>query len=604
MIQLTFNSVYFFVGDSMGLISSNFLSLHRIPDFLTINIFYRFKYLYIIVSFVLISGIAACTRSSVEEKVIGTAVIDLTSKEQTFSMAEADDVSSSTAPLNKVSDTINNGTHFCGTEDVFTTRELLKDTAFAHGIKPTLDPELDACQDRWEANFPDISQSEWSFIEVSQLTRFCDRYRNPVLTSNTINYSNLATNYDPPAFVKKAVVMPSKKRVRFTFDSGKEWRDGCALTKPDALSGEDPPHLATRVQHHLMITQIITDPSSPNNLLTLDQYNKLTFDVSLTLQKTDRLNSSEHMVYRGGRNNCPIDDWGAAGNHAMLKIGIVIASLSHFGDSNYRMYVIVPVWQTYNGVTYKKIGPAGADTSEGTGDPQGAHMYFTGMMEGKYKPLTVGETTRYSIDVQEVVAEAIGGWNQNLTEANASTPNDDWKAKYRSVDDYFVRQINIGWEIWGGFDTDLIIENPSLKGQVYSKHACRNFYRYWNPTAKDHYYTTDYLPEGFLGWQYEGVAAKIPTINMPGTKKLWRYWNPTGHDHFYTTQLKPFGIDGWKFERQAGSVFEDDPGPGYDLFERYWCRNNIDHLYQLTSSDFPLDSCYNREAPVGYLKNH
>ncbi len=85
-----------------------------------------------------------------------------------------------------------------------------------------------------------------------------------------------------------------------------------------------------------------------------------------------------------------------------------------------------------------------------------------------------------------------------------------------------------------------------------------NFYRWYNPLKKDHFYHYD--PKGggkqIQGYLFEGSIGNIATSRMTNTKELYRWFNSaTGH-HFYTTDPKGEKAvkRGYKFDGIAGYV--------------------------------------------------
>lgn len=107
-------------------------------------------------------------------------------------------------------------------------------------------------------------------------------------------------------------------------------------------------------------------------------------------------------------------------------------------------------------------------------------------------------------------------------------------------------------------------------------------YRYWNATAGDHFYTTDWaeLGTGRYGWEYEGVYGHVLQQQRTGTVPLYRYWNATVTDHFYTTDWTELGTGryGWVYERIQCYVYPTQ-APGTVPLYRYWNPTIGDHFY-------------------------
>ena len=84
------------------------------------------------------------------------------------------------------------------------------------------------------------------------------------------------------------------------------------------------------------------------------------------------------------------------------------------------------------------------------------------------------------------------------------------------------------------------------------------FYRYWNLSINDHFYTTNYqeLGSGTSGYVAEGIQSYIPSKQYTGTVPLYRYWNSRIGDHFYTTDYQELSSvrSGYVSEGIAGYV--------------------------------------------------
>lgn len=83
------------------------------------------------------------------------------------------------------------------------------------------------------------------------------------------------------------------------------------------------------------------------------------------------------------------------------------------------------------------------------------------------------------------------------------------------------------------------------------------FYRWFNPSKGDHYYSYD--PKGgkpLSGYIFEGSIGNIATSRLTGTRELYRWFNPDKGSHFYTTDPTGEGVDkkGYRFDGIAGFV--------------------------------------------------
>lgn len=122
----------------------------------------------------------------------------------------------------------------------------------------------------------------------------------------------------------------------------------------------------------------------------------------------------------------------------------------------------------------------------------------------------------------------------------------------------------------------------------------RPFYRYWQGTTQDHFYTTNpseigtVIPgeAGTAGYVSEGIACLIFTSQAPGTVPLYRYWKGSVSDHFYTTNAEEIGttIPGetgnadYMSEGVAGYCLPDPYANTVPLY-RYWNAAITDHFY-------------------------
>jgi hypothetical protein len=87
--------------------------------------------------------------------------------------------------------------------------------------------------------------------------------------------------------------------------------------------------------------------------------------------------------------------------------------------------------------------------------------------------------------------------------------------------------------------------------------ATTDFFRWFNPSKRDHYYSYD--PEGgkpLPGYIFEGSIGNIATSRLTGTRELYRWFNSKKDSHFYTTDQAGEGLakKGYRFDGIAGFV--------------------------------------------------
>ena len=136
----------------------------------------------------------------------------------------------------------------------------------------------------------------------------------------------------------------------------------------------------------------------------------------------------------------------------------------------------------------------------------------------------------------------------------------------------------------------LVAQNPgyitrTINGVVVTAYA---FYRYYNGSNPDHFYTVNFdeLGYGNGGYILEGVAGYIPKISYPETIPLYRYYSGGASDHFYTTNFNELGggRDGYVYEGIAGYVYAT-PTTGTIPLYRYYSGGASDHFYTTNFSE-------------------
>ena len=119
-------------------------------------------------------------------------------------------------------------------------------------------------------------------------------------------------------------------------------------------------------------------------------------------------------------------------------------------------------------------------------------------------------------------------------------------------------------------------------------------YRYWKGSVSDHFYTTNPAEIGTTspgqvgkyGYKSEGIQCIIYKYHVLGSVPLYRYWKPSANDHFYTTNADEIGTTtpgqtgkhGYKSEGVAGFCMRHQYSNTVPLY-RYWKGSVSDHLY-------------------------
>jgi subtilisin family serine protease len=121
---------------------------------------------------------------------------------------------------------------------------------------------------------------------------------------------------------------------------------------------------------------------------------------------------------------------------------------------------------------------------------------------------------------------------------------------------------------------------------LYSRYSTISrypFFRYFNTTNGDHFYTTAWSElgaGGYSSWTYEGVQGYLSPSSKANTTKLFRYYNTNNGDHFYTTSWSELGSGGgnWTYEGVAGYVPTVAASDTAELY-RYFNTSSGDHFY-------------------------
>lgn len=105
---------------------------------------------------------------------------------------------------------------------------------------------------------------------------------------------------------------------------------------------------------------------------------------------------------------------------------------------------------------------------------------------------------------------------------------------------------------------DYVKEGIAFRLFVPETPGTTNFYRWYNPQKKDHFYHYD--PKGggkqIQGYQFEGSIGNIATSRLTNTKELYRWFNSTTGHYFYSTDPKGEKVakKGYQFDGIAGYV--------------------------------------------------
>lgn len=108
-----------------------------------------------------------------------------------------------------------------------------------------------------------------------------------------------------------------------------------------------------------------------------------------------------------------------------------------------------------------------------------------------------------------------------------------------------------GWATGANYGTDIVARMKALLNTQYVLLGSGDMYRIYNPNSGEHFYTSNKAEKDHLvnlGWKYEGIGWKAPTVsNYP----VYRLYNAYGGEHHYTMNVDEKNNLvklGWKYE--------------------------------------------------------
>jgi len=324
-----------------------------------------------------------------------------------------------------------------GSEPASTEVELLRDPLFSQGVTQGyanhLPPaEREDCLSRWKTK--GITDAQWAFWEISEQLHFAHNPETPLLPHPGVFIWSTANK------AKQCLI--ENGDVRMIFDTSKEWREGGNLNLPDK-DGKRPKYGdPSTTWPHFLIGQHFAKDNAPLTLipdddkLLLSKYSRLRFRIDIKLNRLLKSSAWDHRV-----------DFHAA-NHAIFYIAFVVMpkSASRMADPG-KFYMLAPA--IYSEGDNRHV----ADSLPWLGlDQFGDGVYFSGAQP----VLQAGNWVPYDIDVKQLIRDGLS--------AAAQKAISQGKTRTYRPEEYFLACLLVGWEAWGGFDTDVEFRNLSLRG--------------------------------------------------------------------------------------------------------------------------------------------
>ena len=315
--------------------------------------------------------------------------------------------------------------------------ELLKDPALSKGITQgyanNLSPaERKDCQARWTAQ--GMGAADWAFWEIGEKLLFAHNPATP--TRGAPGEFAWRTADD----AKQCLV--ANGSVRMVFDTAREWREGGSLALP-SKDGTPPRYShGNTIWPHFLIGQHLAPDNSPtapiadDRKVRFDRYDRLRFTADVKLNRLAKNSEWDHRAEF------------KAPNHAIFYVAFVAmpVSASRVADEG-KFYIIVPAIYSEGGARHVAACHPWLSL-----DQAGDEVYFTGSQPA----LRAGAWVRYDTDVKQLIREAFA--------AATRQSRLDGKPETFVPEEHFLALVLIGWEVWGGFDTDVEFKNLSLRG--------------------------------------------------------------------------------------------------------------------------------------------
>lgn len=322
--------------------------------------------------------------------------------------------------------------------------EILRDPGLSQGVTQGyanhLSPaERADCLSRWTQK--GITNAQWAFWEISEQLYFAHHAENPTLPRRGC-FSWTTANGTKQFQIEDGVV-------RMKFDTAKEWREGGSLNLPDK-EGQKPRYGdPNTVWPHFLIGQHFAKDNAPGTVLSeaeklgIDSHPRLRLGIDIRLNRLRKSSAWDHRQEYG------------APNHAIFYVAFVLMPriASRLAEGG-KFYMLVPA--IYSEGDDKHV--PGSAPWLGL-DQFGDGVYFS----GAHPTLKAGEWVSYDIDVKQHIREGMAAATRHSIAQK--------RGRMYRAEDYWLACMLVGWEIWGGFDTDIEFKNMSLHGSPASTAA-------------------------------------------------------------------------------------------------------------------------------------
>lgn len=125
---------------------------------------------------------------------------------------------------------------------------------------------------------------------------------------------------------------------------------------------------------------------------------------------------------------------------------------------------------------------------------------------------------------------------------------------YNGRDHFYTLSDSERWAVLYPDSGNYTYEGAPFFMAQWSESGSVPFYRSYNPSLGDHFYTTSWDEAHVPGYNYEGISSYIYSSQISGTTPLYRSYGISTGDHFYTTSWTEANTPGYIYEKVAGYV--------------------------------------------------
>lgn len=181
----------------------------------------------------------------------------------------------------------------------------------------------------------------------------------------------------------------------------------------------------------------------------------------------------------------------------------------------------------------------------------------TGVFRVRYKYVDLDPSSSYYNEVRGPYYLSTGyqTFNASIVQVTTNPPVSNSMAIYRYYQsgpkaNHFYTKSN---EIPPGYSFEYI----EFYALTVQKEGSVPIYRYYSPTAIDHFYVTVSNNSTFPDYNFESIEFYAYPSQKQGTVPVYRYFSPIKGDHFYTTHYSANGyVEGYYLEGIAFHAYE------------------------------------------------